>query len=80
MAVMNASLAAMNMNIAAEALGVGSVMLSETGRSGLLDAGYLRGEAGAAGGRLPADDDRLRLPGAGLPAHAAAAAAGADLL
>jgi nitroreductase len=42
MAVMNASLAAMNMNIAAEALGVSSVMLSETGRSGLLDVGYLR--------------------------------------
>jgi FMN reductase (NADPH) len=47
-AVMNASLAAMNMNLAAEALGVSSVMLSETGRSGLLDAGYLR--------------DALRLP------------------
>ena len=42
MAVMNASLAAMNMNIAAEALGVSSVMLSETGRSGLLDVGYLK--------------------------------------
>jgi nitroreductase len=41
-AVMNASLAAMNMNIAAEALGVSSVMLSETGRTGLLDAGYLQ--------------------------------------
>lgn len=41
-AVMNASLAAMNMNLAAEALGVSSVMLSETGRSGLLDAGYLK--------------------------------------
>lgn len=41
-AVINASLAAMNMNIAAEALGVSSVMLSETGRSGFLDAGYLR--------------------------------------
>ena len=40
-AVMNASLAAMAMNIAAEALGVSSVMLSETGRSGLLDADYL---------------------------------------
>jgi hypothetical protein len=37
-AVMNASLAAMNMNIAAEALGVSSVMLSETGRTGLLDS------------------------------------------
>jgi nitroreductase len=42
MSVMNASLAAMNMNIAAEALGVSSVMLSETGRTGLLDVGYLK--------------------------------------
>ncbi|GAB4542893.1 MAG: hypothetical protein Kow0063_35470 [Anaerolineae bacterium] len=42
LAVMNASLAAMNMNIAAEALGVSSVMLSETGRSGFLDAGFLK--------------------------------------
>ena len=41
-AVMNASLAAMNMNLAAEALGISSVMLSETGRSGLLDTGYLK--------------------------------------
>jgi nitroreductase len=40
--VMNASLAAMNMTIAAEALGVSSVMLSETGRSGLLDIVYLK--------------------------------------
>jgi nitroreductase len=40
--VMNASLAAMNMNLAAEALGVSSVMLSETGRTGILDAGYLK--------------------------------------
>lgn len=40
-AVTNASLAAMNMNIAAEALGVASVMLSETGRTGLLDTGHL---------------------------------------
>jgi nitroreductase len=45
-AVMNASLAAMNMNIAAEALGVSSVMLSETGRSGFLDAGYLKEKLG----------------------------------
>ena len=41
-AVTNASLAAMNMNIAAETLGVSSVMLSETGRTGLLDTGYLK--------------------------------------
>src|SRR5512133_1173557 len=40
--VMNASLAAMAMNIAAETLGVASVMLSETGRSGLLDLRYLK--------------------------------------
>jgi len=41
-AVLNAGLAAMAMNVAAEALGVSSVMLSETGRTGLLDAGYLK--------------------------------------
>lgn len=41
-AVMNASLAAMNMTVAAEALGISSVMLSDTGRSGLLDVGYLK--------------------------------------
>jgi len=41
-AVMNASLAAMNMNLAAEALGISSVMLAETGRTGLLDASYLK--------------------------------------
>ena len=52
-AVMNASLAAMNMNIAAEALGVSSVMLSETGRSGLLDAGYLAQVLGLPTGAIP---------------------------
>ncbi len=52
-AVMNASLAAMNMNIAAEALGVSSVMLSETGRSGLLDTKFLR--------------EKLELPDAVIP-------------
>ena len=41
-AVVNASLAAMNMNLTAEALGVSSVMLSETGRTGLLDAAFLK--------------------------------------
>jgi nitroreductase len=41
-AVINASLAAMNMNIAAEALQVSSVMLSETGKSGYFDAHYLK--------------------------------------
>ena len=52
-AVMNASLAAMNMNIAAEALGVSSVMLSETGRSGLLDAKYLQEKLGLPKGAVP---------------------------
>jgi nitroreductase len=52
-AVMNASLAAMNMNIAAEALGVSSVMLSETGRTGLLDIAYLQ--------------EKLRLPAGVIP-------------
>lgn len=53
LAVTNASLAAMNMNVAAEALGVASVMLSETGRSGLLDAGYLRDALGLPEGVFP---------------------------
>jgi len=42
LAIMNASLAAMNMNAAAEALGVSSVMLSETGQTGLLDVETLQ--------------------------------------
>lgn len=41
LAVMNASLAAMNMAQAAEALGLGSVMLSETGRTGFYDAAHI---------------------------------------
>jgi nitroreductase len=52
-AVMNASLAAMNMNIAAEALGVSSVMLSETGRSGMLDPGYLKEKLALPDGVFP---------------------------
>lgn len=40
-AVMNSSLAAMNMNIAAEAQGVSSLMLSETGQSGFFAADHL---------------------------------------
>ena len=42
LAIFNAGLAAMSMNVAAEALGIRSIMLSETGRAGLLDYGYLR--------------------------------------
>lgn len=51
--VINASLAAMNMNIAAEALGVSSVMLSETGRSGILDAKYLKETLNLPDGAVP---------------------------
>ncbi|MCS7061355.1 MAG: nitroreductase family protein [Anaerolineae bacterium] len=51
--VMNAALAAMNMTLAAEALGVSSVMLSETGRSGLLDAAYLKDKLGLPDGVVP---------------------------
>jgi nitroreductase len=52
-AVMNASLTAMNMNLAAEALGVASVMLSETGQTGLLDAGHLRARLALPPGVIP---------------------------
>lgn len=41
-AVMNASLAAMNMTIAVEALGMKSIMLSQTGKTGLVDYSYLK--------------------------------------
>ncbi len=44
LAVLNAGLAAMNMTLAAEACGVSSIMLSETGQTGLLDPGVLKAE------------------------------------
>lgn len=53
LAVFNAGLAAMNMTIAAEALGIRSVMLSETGRTGLLDTAFLREKLGLPEGVLP---------------------------
>jgi nitroreductase len=40
--VINASLAAMNMTVMAEGLGVGSVMLSDTGKTGFFSAAYLK--------------------------------------
>ena len=40
-AIFNAGIAAMSMNLAAEALGIQSIMLSETGRTGLLDTAFL---------------------------------------
>jgi nitroreductase len=42
LAVMNASLSAMNMSIAIEGLGLKSVMLSQTGKTGLMDYEYLK--------------------------------------
>ena len=53
MGVMNASLAAMNMTMAAEALGLGSVMLSETGRTGFYDAAHLTKKLELPGGVVP---------------------------
>ena len=40
--VINASLAAMNMTVMAEGLGIGSVMLSDTGKTGFFGAAYLK--------------------------------------
>ena len=51
--VMNASLAAMNMTAAAEALGVGSVMLSETGKTGFYDTTELRDILALPAGVVP---------------------------
>ena len=51
--VMNASLAAMNMVQAAEALGLSSVMLSETGRTGFYDAGFLAEKLALPPGVVP---------------------------
>jgi len=67
-AVMNASLAAMNMTVTAEALGVASVMLSETGRTGLLDAGYLKEKLRLPDGVFPLMTIAFGYPAAGLPA------------
>lgn len=51
--VMNASLAAMNMTLAGESLGLGSVMLSETGRTGFYDAAHLRDKLDLPPGVIP---------------------------
>ena len=64
---MNASLAAMNMNVAAETLGVSSVMLSETGRSGFYDAGYLAEKLELPPGVLPIISMAFGYPRTGYP-------------
>lgn len=52
-AVINASLAAMNMTLAAESLGLSSIMLSDTGRSGFFDARYLKESLSLPDGVFP---------------------------
>lgn len=52
-ALFNAGLAAMNMTIAAEALGLKSIMLSETGKTGLLDFAYLKEKLKLPDGVIP---------------------------
>ncbi len=53
LSVVNAGIASYAMNIAAEACGVSSVMLSETGQSGFYDAAYLREKLELPGGVYP---------------------------
>jgi nitroreductase len=53
LAIFNAGLAAMSMNMAAEALGIQSIMLSETGRTGLLDTAFLVEKLDLPEGVLP---------------------------
>lgn len=53
LAVTNAGIAAYAMNIAAEALGVTSVMLSDTGKSGFYDASFLKEKLSLPDGVFP---------------------------
>lgn len=66
--VMNASLAAMNMNIAAEALGVSSCMLSETGKTGFYDARHLAEALDLPPGVVPIMTIVFGYAGTGRPA------------
>lgn len=52
-AIFNAGLAAMNMNITAECLGIQSIMLSDTGTTGLLDFSYLKKHLSLPDGVIP---------------------------
>lgn len=53
LATVNVGIAAYAMNIAAESLGISSVMLSETGKTGFYDARYLKEKLGLPHGVLP---------------------------
>lgn len=66
--VMNASLAAMNMTVAAEALGLASVMLSETGRTGFYDAAFLVDKLKLPAGVTPIMTVAVGYPAKGRPA------------
>lgn len=66
-AIFNAGLAAMCMNMAAEALGIRSIMLSETGRTGLLDCGHLRDKLALPENVLPLTTLVLGRGGTQLP-------------
>ena len=66
-AIFNAGLAAMNMTIAAEALGLRSIMLSETGKTGLLDIAYLKEKLSLPRRVLPLTTLVLGKAGAQLP-------------
>ncbi len=70
LAVFNAGLAAMAMTIAAEALGLASVMLSDTGKTGLLDIPFLREKMKLPDGVLPVATLVLgyrKIPSPGIP-------------
>ncbi|MCX8043818.1 MAG: nitroreductase family protein [Desulfobacterota bacterium] len=67
LAVFNAGLAAMNMTIAAEALGLRSIFLSETGRTGLLDIDFLRDRLSLPNGVLPLTTLVLGKPSFSVP-------------
>ncbi len=51
--IINASLAAMNMTVMAQGLGIGSVMLSDTGKTGFFSASYLKKTLGLPPGVYP---------------------------
>lgn len=53
LAIFNAGLAAMSMTLAAEALGIRSILLSDTGRAGLLDMAYLAEKLSLPEGVVP---------------------------
>jgi len=66
-ALFNAGLAAMNMTLAAESLGLKSVMLSETGKTGLLDIKHLSEKLDLPEQVLPVTTLILGKPGIKFP-------------